>query len=201
MQDSPFIDYYQLLQVSPTAELETIQRVFRLLASRYHPENPHTGDAGRFQRLTRAYEILSKRETRAAYDVAHQLHIAQPLKVFELREFAPGIDGERNRRMGILCILFNRRRSNLEAPGLSILDLENQTGFPREHLQFTLWCLKESELIRQNETTDFAITGQGVDYLEKNLPSNQILYEMMKATEMGDSDRLKVDDLAAHNTA
>ena len=201
MQDSPFIDYYQLLQVSPTAELETIQRVFRLLASRYHPENPHTGDAGRFQRLTRAYEILSKRETRAAYDVAHQLHIAQPLKVFELREFAPGIDGERNRRMGILCILFNRRRSNLKAPGLSILDLENQTGFPREHLQFTLWCLKESELIRQNETTDFAITGQGVDYLEKNLPSNQILYEMMKATEMGDSDRLKVDDLAAHNTA
>jgi curved DNA-binding protein CbpA len=201
MQDSPFIDYYQLLQVSPTAELETIQRVFRLLASRYHPENPHTGDAGRFQRLTRAYEILSKRETRAAYDVAHQLHVALPLKVFELREFAPGIDGERNRRMGILCILFNRRRSNLEAPGLSILDLENQTGFPREHLQFTLWCLKESELIRQNETTDFAITGQGVDYLEKNLPSNQILYEMMKATEMGDSDRLKVDDLAAHNTA
>jgi curved DNA-binding protein CbpA len=201
MQDSPFIDYYQLLQVSPTAELETIQRVFRLLASRYHPENPHTGDAGRFHRLTRAYEILSKRETRAAYDVAHQLHIAQPLKVFELREFAPGIDGERNRRTGILCILFNRRRSNLEAPGLSILDLENQTGFPREHLQFTLWCLKEAELIRQNETTDFAITGQGVDYLEKNLPSNQILYEMMKAAEMGDSERLKMDDLAAHNTA
>jgi curved DNA-binding protein len=200
MPDSPFIDYYQLLQVSPAAELETIQRVFRLLASRYHPDNPHTADAERFHRLTRAYETLSKRETRAAYDVQYQLHIAQPLRVFELKEFAPGMDGERNRRMGILCILFNRRRSNPEAAGLSILDLENQTGFPREHLQFTLWCLKESELIRQNETTDFAITGQGVDYLEKNLPSNQILYEMMKAAEMGHSDRLKVD-LAAHNTA
>ena len=200
MQDPPFVDYYQLLQISPAAELETIQRVFRLLASRYHPDNPHTGDAGRFNRLTRAYEILSKRETRAAYDVAYQLHLTRPLKVFELKEFAPGIDGERNRRMGILCILFNRRRSNPEAAGLSILDLENQTGFPREHLQFTLWCLKESELIRQNETTDFAITGQGVEYLEKNLPSHQILYEMMKAAERGDSERLEAD-LAAHNTA
>ncbi len=200
MQDPPFIDYYQLLQISPMAELETIQRVFRLLAGRYHPDNPHSGDAGRFNRLTRAYEILSKRETRAAYDVAYQLHHTRPLKVFELKEFAPGIDGERNRRMGILCLLFNRRRSNPEAAGLSILDLENQTGFPREHLQFTLWCLKESELIRQDETTDFAITGDGVEFLEKNLPSNQILYEMMKAAELGESDRLEVD-LAAHHTA
>ena len=61
MQDSEFIDYYQLLQISPAAELETIQRVFRLLADRYHPDNPHTGDAGRFLRVTGAYEILSNR--------------------------------------------------------------------------------------------------------------------------------------------
>ena len=200
MQDPAFIDYYQLMQISPSAEAETIQRVFRLLSNWYHPDNPHTGDAGRFMRLTRAYEILSKRETRAAYDIAYQSHITRPLKVFELKEFAPGIDGERGRRMGILCILFNRRRSNPESAGLSILDLENQTGFPREHLQFTLWCLKESELIRQDEKTDLAITGQGVEYLEKNLPSNQVLYELMKATEMGDSDRIS-EDLAVHETA
>ena len=200
MPDEPFIDYYQLMQISLAAEAETIQRVFRLLANRHHPDNPHTGDADRFNRLTRAYEILSKRETRAAYDLAYELHNTRALKVFELKEFAPGIDGERNRRMGILCLLLNRRRANPEAAGLSILDLENQTGFPREHLQFTLWCLKETKLIRQDETTDFAITGDGVDYLEKNLPSHQILYELMKAAERGESDRID-PDLAAHNTA
>jgi DnaJ-class molecular chaperone len=81
MQDEPFIDYYQLMQISPAAEAETIQRVFRLLANRYHPDNPHTGDAGRFTRLTRAYETLSKRETRAAYDLAYQLHNTRALKV------------------------------------------------------------------------------------------------------------------------
>ena len=188
------------MQISPAAEVETIQRVYRLLANWYHPDNPHTGDAGRFARLTRRLrnpvEARNPRRLRWEY----QSHIAKPLKVFELKEFAPGIDGERNRRMGILCVLFNRRRSNPEAAGLSILDLENQTGFPREHLLFTLWCLKELELVRQDETTDLAITGRGVEYLEKNLPSNQVLHELMKTAEMGDSDRVPVD-LAAHNTA
>jgi curved DNA-binding protein CbpA len=200
MPDEPFIDYYQLLQISPDAETETIQRVFRMLANRYHSENPHTGDPDRFHRLTRAYETLSSRATRAAYDLAYQLHHAQPLRVFELKEFAPGIDGEPNRRLGILCLLYNRRRSNPEAAGLSILDLESRTGFPREHLQFTLWRLKEAELVRQNETTDFAITGHGADYLETNLPSNQVLYQLMKAAELGDFTRSETG-LAAHNTA
>jgi curved DNA-binding protein CbpA len=200
MQDEPFVDYYQLLQISPAAEPETIQRVFRGMANWYHPDNPHTGDAVRFARLTRANEVLSRRETRAAYDAAYQAHAAKPLQVFERKEFAPGIEGEQNRRLGLLCLLYNRRRANPESAGLSILDLENQTGFPREHLQFTLWCLKEAELVRQAETTDFAISGRGVDYLEKTLSSNPILYELVKATETGDSARTATR-LAVHNTA
>jgi curved DNA-binding protein CbpA len=200
MLDEPFIDYYQLLQISPNAEVETVQRVFRMLANRYHPENPNTGDPARFDRLTRAYEVLSKRETRAAYDRAYQLNNVKPLSVFDLKEFAPGIDGERNRRMGLLCLLYNRRRSNAEASGLSILDLENRTGFPREHLQFTLWRLKEAGLIRQDETTDFAITGHGADHLEMNLPSNPVLYQLMKAAELGDFDR-STSGLSTYNTA
>jgi curved DNA-binding protein CbpA len=199
MHDEPFVDYYQLLQISPAAEGETIQRVFRLMENWYHPENPHTADAVRFARLTRANEVLSRRETRIAYDAAYQAHTAKPFQVFERKEFAPGIDGEQNRRLGLLCLLYNRRRANPESPGLSILDLENQTGFPREHLQFTLWCLKEAELARQAETTDFSITGRGVEHLEKNLPSNPVLHEVVKATEMGDSERI-ANRLAVHNT-
>ena len=36
------LDYYEVLQISPNAEAETIQRVFRILAARYHPDNPET---------------------------------------------------------------------------------------------------------------------------------------------------------------
>ena len=54
-----FIDYYELLQISPNAELETIQRVYKMLATRYHPDNPETADQDRFVPLTHAYETLS----------------------------------------------------------------------------------------------------------------------------------------------
>ena len=67
-----FTDYYELLQISPNAELETIHRVFRLLAMRYHPDNPETGDPAKFLELTQAYEVLKDPEKRCAYDDAYQ---------------------------------------------------------------------------------------------------------------------------------
>ena len=44
-------DYYELLQISPNAEPETIHRVYRLLAQRFHPDNKETGDARRFRTI------------------------------------------------------------------------------------------------------------------------------------------------------
>jgi hypothetical protein len=55
-------------------------------------------------------------------------------------------------------------------------------------------------LVRQAETTDFSITGRGVEHLEKNLSANPVLHELVKATEMGDSERIATR-LAVHNTA
>src|SRR3982750_3773778 len=68
----PQEDYYDLLQVSSTAEIETIHRVYRLLAQRFHPDNRETGNAARFRELTEAYEVLSDPERRAQYDTVHQ---------------------------------------------------------------------------------------------------------------------------------
>ena len=57
-----FLDYYEILQISPNAEAETIHRVFRILAARFHPDNPETGDSGKFIRLAKAYEVLGIRK-------------------------------------------------------------------------------------------------------------------------------------------
>ena len=48
-------NYYEILQVSPSADQETIERVYRLLAKRYHPDNLSTGDTNKFDILTKAY--------------------------------------------------------------------------------------------------------------------------------------------------
>ncbi len=195
----PFVDYYELMQISPNAEPETIQRVYRMLAARYHPDNPHTGDAERFSLLVEANIVLSNPEKRAQYDVARQSVKIQPLGVFSLREFALGIDGEPNRRMGILCLLYNYRRANPDSPGMSILDLENVMSFAREHLMFTLWYLKEKEHVRQDEQSNFVITAEGVDYVESHLTSQHVLYRLLKAAETGDTGAVPQTKQASDN--
>ena len=37
MKETPFVDYYEVLQISPIADGETIHRVFRLLAKSIIP--------------------------------------------------------------------------------------------------------------------------------------------------------------------
>ncbi len=102
-----------------------------------------------------------------------------------MKEFAAGVDGEANRRMGILCLLYNRRRANPDDPGLSILQFETMMSFPREHLMFTMWYLRERNCVRQDEHSDYVITGEGVDYVETHLPSNKLLYRLLKAADSG----------------
>jgi curved DNA-binding protein CbpA len=48
MGKESFNDYYEALQLSPNADLETIERVFRMLAKRYHPDNDQTGNVDKF---------------------------------------------------------------------------------------------------------------------------------------------------------
>jgi curved DNA-binding protein CbpA len=180
-----FVDHYEVLQISPNAEQETVHRVYRMLASRYHPDNTQTGDVERFVRLNEAFETLSDPELRRQYDIEYHSQGLQPIEIFELKEFELGIDGESNRRMGILCLTYHRRRTNPDHPGLSILELETLMSMPREHLMFTLWYLREKHLVKQDEASDFSVTAQGCDYVEKELPANRTLYRLLKAAETG----------------
>src|SRR5579862_3274944 len=132
-------DFYEVLQINRNADMETVHRVYRFMASRFHPDNPRTGSMERFLELREAYEVLSDSAKRAQYDAAHEIQSRAPLPVFELEDFVEGADQEMNRRTGVLSILYHRRRTNDARPGLSLLDLETQMAIPREYLEFTLW--------------------------------------------------------------
>jgi curved DNA-binding protein len=185
MSDSGFVDYYELLQISPNAEPETIHRVYKMLAQRYHPDNPETGDTALFLLLNQAFDTLSSADLRQAYDTVYQEHRAEPIDLFETKDFTIGVDGEANRRMGILCLLYVRRRSDPDDPGISLLEFESIMSFPREHLLFTMWYLKERNYLKLDENSDYVITGPGVDYVEEHLPGNKIVYKLLKAAESG----------------
>lgn len=63
-------DYYKLLEVSRTASPEEIQKAYRRLARKYHPDmNPDdTAAKKKFQAIQKAYDVLSDTEKRQMYD-------------------------------------------------------------------------------------------------------------------------------------
>ncbi|HCC56413.1 MAG TPA: hypothetical protein DEQ47_03990 [Solibacterales bacterium] len=175
-------DYYAFLQISPNAEPETIHRVYRYLASRFHPDNSETGDPERFLLLKRAFETLTDPERRAAYDASLNSREQQPLPVYEAVDFLDGIEGEVNRRLAVLSILYQKRRVNVDRPHVSLADLEARMGFPREYLDFTTWYLRGKKLITREDNSDFALTALGVDYIEANYPTTPMLRRLLAAS-------------------
>ena len=182
---SSVINYYDLLQINPRAELETIQRVYRLFAARYHPDNLETGDAERFRAIQEAYEVLSDQARRAEYDRQFVENQPAPLAIFQKREFTDGIDAEAKIRIGVLCLLYSKRRANPDFAALSMLDLEHLMAFPREHLAFALWYLRSKRFVTQDDRSSFIISAEGVDFLEMQLPGNEMLHEIFRASESG----------------
>jgi len=64
------IDYYELLEVSRTADDATIKSSYRKLAMKFHPDkNPGCADSeAKFKSISSAYAVLSDPQKRAAYD-------------------------------------------------------------------------------------------------------------------------------------
>jgi curved DNA-binding protein len=179
------VNYYDLFQINPRAELETIERIYRLLAARYHPDNQNTGDPERFRLLSEAYQVLRDPAQRKEYDRQFEIRPTGPLPIFLGKDFTEGIDSEAKIRIGVLCLLYSKRRANPDYAALSLLDMENIMAFPRERLLFALWYLRSKRLVVQDDRSSFIISAEGVDYLESQLPTNQILYKIFRASESG----------------
>lgn len=173
MPSSQVVDYYETLQISPNAEPETVHRVFRLLAQRFHPDNAETGNEAQFRVLNEAYRVLSDPEQRARYDIVHTgLRQERWRLVASASESENNFDAERGVRLTVLEVLYTRRRLELDSPGLSPLDLEKLTGRAREHLEFTIWFLVQKKFVTRSDGSMLQITVEGVEYLETNYAAN-----------------------------
>lgn len=159
-----------MLQISPSAEPETIHRVYRLLAQRSHPDNAETGNEVQFRMLTEAYRVLSDPEKRAEYDVTHASLRQERWRLLSNNARAENdFESEQHIRLMVLELLYTRRRTELDNPSVSMLDVEALTGQAREHLEFTIWYLVQKEYIKRSDNARMTITADGVDYLEKSM--------------------------------
>ena len=168
MADDQSLDCYEILQISPHADPDTIHRVFRLLAQRYHPENRETGDAARFRKLHDAYTIVSDPEKRAKYDAKYEALQQERWKFVSAGPPAENdFEMEQELRCAMLEILYSRRRQDPSLPSLSNWDLAQLMGRPREHLEFTIWYMSQKKWIARDDNSRIQITAEGVDFLEE----------------------------------
>jgi hypothetical protein len=159
----PFEDYYETLQLSSNADAETVDRVYRILVRRYHPDNQDTGDTEKFNRIVKAHKVLSDPETRAAYDVTYEENRASTLKLFDETSNPESYDGDKRIFEGILSVLYVSRRRDADRCGIGIVQLERLLACPSKHLEFHIWYLKEKGWVQRLENGMFAITASGVD--------------------------------------
>lgn len=165
--ESSFIDYYEILQISPNADSETIHRVYRLMAQRFHPDNPDTGSSSSFQEVLQAYRVLSDLEQRAAYDVSYHASRSLRWKIFDRPESAQGVEAEKRKRAGVLHALYAKRMAEPDGKGIVVREFEDLLGCPSEHLSFTLWYLRRKEMISRTDNGRYEISAEGVDEAER----------------------------------
>jgi curved DNA-binding protein CbpA len=172
MGSNGYVDYYETLQVSESAEPETINRVYRIFAQRYHPDNRETGNDARFREITEAYQVLSNPEKRAQFDATHQRQRKERWRLVSAgAESENNFELEQMIRLTVLEALYTKRRLEPENPGIYLLELEKMIGRPREHLEFTIWFLAQKKLINTDDARMY-LTADGVEFLEESYRSN-----------------------------
>lgn len=162
-----FVDYYEVLQVSANADAETIRRIYRVQAQRFHPDNLDTGNAETFRKISEAYEVLGDPERRASYDREHrEMRRREAIGVQDAAPTAPPLMDELRRREEILHLLYGRRFARPDQPSLSLRELEALLNTPKGDLEFSLWYLKEGGYLVRTDSARHTITIKGVQFAE-----------------------------------
>ena len=166
------VDYYEVLQVNDGAEPETVNRVYRMLAQRFHPDNRETGNESRFREITEAYHILSNPERRAQYDATYQKRRKERWRLVDAGNHSENdFEMEQIVRLTVLEALYTKRRLEPHNPGIYLVELERLLGRPREHLEFTIWYLNQKKMINMDDAR-MQLTADGAEFLEDSYRSN-----------------------------
>jgi curved DNA-binding protein len=165
--EASFIDYYELMQVSPNADEDTIRRIFRHLAKKCHPDHPQ-GNPERFRLLVEAHDILTNPEARSAYDLKYQRFWETKWKLASDASEGRGFSDDNDVRERLLSLYYVQRRSRMQNPGLGEMEAARLMRIPIELVEFHIWYLKEKGWIERLDNGLLAITALGVDEAEKD---------------------------------
>ncbi|HTP64669.1 MAG TPA: DnaJ domain-containing protein [Geobacteraceae bacterium] len=197
MSKEEFVDYYELFQLSPNADTETIERIFRHLAKKYHPDNAESADAERFRKIVDGHNMLVDPEARAGYDVKYQEYWNRKWRLASEASDGTVYGNDHLARKSLLSLLYVQRRRNTHNPGMGNHEMARLINSPHELVEFHLWYLKAKGWVERLETGHMAITAEGVDQVERGrilLTPDHLLEEHIRSGEhAGEKDVVDIN--------
>jgi hypothetical protein len=166
-----FQDHYVILGVEPNADSEMIQAAYSRLATKFHPTKGEAPDQVKFDAVNQAYEVLADPGLRAAFDQVKGIDRDAGNPKFSGADFFLALERGAALRSAIMCILYDRRRLKALRPSLALRQLEGMLSVSLDDMNFALWYLKQRSLVANDDKSSMAITVDGMDFLEKNMPT------------------------------
>ena len=161
MSNTSTQNHYETLQVSQNAAPSVIEKMFRYLATKHHPDAG--GEKEEFNRIVAAFEVLRDSTSRTTYDL--QLK-NENQEISRLLENSKQAGPDAAIRHELLCLFYARRREQGDTPALGAVAIEKALNLPAEVLDFHIWYFKEKGWIARWESGGFAITAEGVDQID-----------------------------------
>ena len=163
-----FVDYYRVLQVSPTCDAKSLELSYHRMAKIHHPDHSGGADASKFNEVTEAYRVLRDPKRRSEYDAKFRVHLAaewpEPANdETSVNESSALSDADDH--VKILMYLYRKRRENAQNAGVVGYYLQQMLQCSDEHFDFHKWYLKEKGLVEVTEHGTLAITVQGIDHV------------------------------------
>jgi hypothetical protein len=167
-----FQDHYKLLGVDPKATLDVIQLAYNSLkATATSPEQ--------IAELDLALEVLSDPMSRKMFDSVRGGEDDREF-IFSGLDFFNSMVHDRDRRMTMLCVLYDVRRQNPRVPMLTLRQFEKVVNMTEEQIQMALWYVKTLGLVSVDDKSKMQITAQGMDFLQNNTPDPASIWPHLK---------------------
>jgi hypothetical protein len=150
-------DHHELLRAGVAGDAERLDRVYRALAFRYHPDNGDSGDSEIFLRISETYRILSVSKPRQEREIARH----------DAMDWQTGLRRLKDKRAAVLGLLCQRRMSDYRNAFVSPAELGTLTGMTSDEIGFILWYLREKGAVTGSDSSpDYSISAKGMDILE-----------------------------------
>jgi curved DNA-binding protein CbpA len=173
-----FQDHYKILGIDPKSTLDIIQLAYNALRDVYAPNG--TGpNHEKFDEITLAIEVLSDPVGRKMFDSVRGGDDDRDIS-FSGMDFFNSLQSERDRRMTMLCVLYDVRRQNPRVPLITMRQFEKIVDMTEEQIQMALWYAKTLGWVSVDDKSKMQISAAGMDFLQANAPDPASIWPFLK---------------------